>query len=78
MSVRPVGRRAERRVKRTSVGIWRREDVREKMFSGAKTGRVLRRKETEVMRSMVRARRTAGGAGRMEMPWILGAARTER
>lgn len=42
-SVKPEGpRRAERRVKRTSMGIWRREEVRWKMFSGEKMGSVRR------------------------------------
>lgn len=35
-SVGARGRRAERRVKRTSVGVWSRELVRVKMFSGPK------------------------------------------
>lgn len=34
VGVRPIGRRVARRVKRTSVGICRREEVRLKMFSG--------------------------------------------
>lgn len=32
--VRPFGRREASRVKRTSVGIWRRDSVSRKMFSG--------------------------------------------
>ena len=76
--VRPVGRKAERRVKRTSVGIWRREEVKENMFSGEKTGRVLMRKARAVRKRIMRARETLGETGRMGMPWMAGAARTER
>jgi hypothetical protein len=76
--VRPVGRRAERRVKRTSLGIWRREEVRENMFSGEKKGRVLMRKAKAVKKRIMRARETFEGTGRIGMPWMAGAARTER
>lgn len=76
--VRPVGRKAESRVKRTSVGICRREDVRENMFSGEKKGSVFMRKAEAVMKRIIRARETLGGTGRMGMPWMAGAARTER
>ena len=76
--VRPVGRSAERRVKRTSVGIWRRDCVSVKRFSGEEKGRVFRRKESAVMRSMRRARDTLGGMGRTVRPWMEGAARMER
>ena len=76
--VRPMGRKAERRVKRTSVGIWRREDVRLNMFSGEKKGRVLMRKAEAVMKRIMRARETLGGTGRIGTPWMAGAARTER
>ena len=65
-------------MKRTSVGIWRRETVTENMFSGEKAGRVFTRNDSEVTKRIKRARCTAGGIGRMGMPWILGAARTER
>jgi len=34
------GRSEARRVKRTSLGVWRREEVRVRMFSGEKRGRV--------------------------------------
>lgn len=34
------GRREVRRVKRTSVGVCKREEVRVRMFSGEKVGRV--------------------------------------
>ena len=63
--VRPVGRKAERRVKRTSLGIWRREDVREKTFSGEKKGRVVMRKAEAVRKRITRARETFAGVGRM-------------
>jgi len=65
-------------VKRTSVGICRREEVSENMFSGAKKGIVLIRNAEAVMKRMIRARETWGGTGRMEMPCIVGAARAER
>ena len=76
-SVGVRGRSAERRVKRTSVGIWSREEVRVKMLVGEKRGRVLRRKTTVVMARIRRARETLGGMGRMGMPWIEGAARMD-
>jgi hypothetical protein len=76
--VNPVGRKAERRVNRTSVGICRRDDVRLNIFSGENKGSVLMREAIEVMKSIVRARVTLGGTGRMGTPWIAGAARTER
>ena len=76
--VRPVGRRAESRVKSTSVGICRREEVKENMFSGEKMGSVVIRKPTAVRRRIMRARETLGGTGRMGMPWMVGAARAER
>ena len=76
--VRPVGRSVRRRVNSTSVGICRRELVRWKIFSGEKTGRALRRKESEVMSRMSNARTTLGGIGRMETPCTEGAERTER
>lgn len=76
--MRPVGRRADRRVKRTSVGIWRREEVREKMFSEEKSGRVFMREAAAVRKRIVRARDTLAGTGRMGIPWMAGAARTER
>ena len=78
VGVRPSGRRAERRVKRTSVGIWRREEVRVKMLVGEKGGRVLRRKARVVIVRIRRARETLGGMGRMGIPWMEGAARRER
>ena len=78
LGVRPDGRSAARRVKRTSVDIWRRDWVRVKMFSGVNWGRVLRRKKSEVMKRIVRARETGAGMGRMGMPWIVGAARALR
>lgn len=50
------GRRAERRVKRTSWGVWRREEVRVRMFSGVKGGRVNRRERREERKRMFKAR----------------------
>ncbi len=78
VGVRPSGRRAERRVKRTSVGIWRREEVRVKMFGGENRARVFRRNARVVIVRIRRARETFGGMGRMGMPWMEGAARRER
>jgi hypothetical protein len=78
VGVRPSGGREERRVKRTSVGIWRREDVRVKMLGGEKGGRVLRRNARLVIVRIRRARETLGGTGRMGIPWMEGAARRER
>ncbi len=52
------GRRAERRVKRTSVLICRRDWVRVKMLMGEKVGRVRRRKERVVRVRIRRARET--------------------
>lgn len=72
------GRRVERRVKRTSVEICRRDEVRVKMFDGEKGGRVLMRKATVVIIRIRRARETFGGVGRMGIPWMEGAARRER
>lgn len=65
-------------MKRTSVGIWRREEVRENMFSEEKKGTVLMRKAVAVRKRMMRARETLAGTGRTGMPWMAGAARTER
>ena len=70
MSVRPWGRRVEMRVKRTSVGICRRDWVRVKMLDGEKRGRVERRKARVVMKRIRRARETAGGMARIGMLWI--------
>jgi hypothetical protein len=72
------GRRVERRVKRTSVLICRREEVRVKMLVGAKGGRVLRRKTRDVKVRIRRARETLEGTGRMGIPWMEGAVRRER
>src|ERR1700709_133187 len=72
--VRPVGcRKAARRVKSTSVGIWRRELVISNMFWGEVKGRVLKRKPTAAMKRMRSARDTLGGIGRMGIPCIAGA-----
>lgn len=78
VGVSPEGRREARRVKRTSVEIWRRDCVREKTFSGVNVGMVLMRKQREVMKRIVRARETAGGIGRIDTPWTVGAARSLR
>jgi hypothetical protein len=48
------------------------------MFSGENIGRVLMRKAVAIRRSIMRARETLGGTGRMGTPWTAGAARTER
>lgn len=47
---------AERRVKRTSMGIWRRDCVSVNMFSGEGKRSNLRMKERLVMKRMRRAR----------------------
>ena len=65
-------------MKRTSTGIWRREEVRENMFSGEKKGRVRRRKVPVTTKRIRRAREIKGGTGRTVTPWMLGAARAER
>lgn len=57
-SVGVRGRRVERRVKRTSVLICRRDWVRVKMLVGEKGGRVKRRKEIVVRVRIRRARET--------------------
>jgi hypothetical protein len=69
---------ADSRVKSTSTGIWRREEVREKMFSGEKKGRVRMTKVTATTKRIRRARKIKGGMGRIATPWMLGAARAER
>lgn len=50
-----LGRRVARRVKRTSEGVCRREEVRVKMFSGEKNGRVESRARREVRKRRLRA-----------------------
>lgn len=71
VGVRPASPRTwERRVKRTSVGIWRRDCVREKMFSGAKMGIVLIMNTQVTTKRRKSARATAGGTSRMGMPCV--------
>lgn len=60
------GRRAERRVKRTSGGVWRREAVRVMMFSGARKGRVERKARRAERKRMFRECRTGRGRGVIE------------
>jgi secreted trypsin-like serine protease len=55
-----------------------RDDVKEKMLSGENAGSVRRTKLLATTKRMRRARETFGGTGRIETPWTLGAARTER
>ena len=63
-SVRPEGPRARlRRVKRTSLEVWRREEVKVKMLSGAKEGRVEMRAMTAETKRMVRDLETGLGIG---------------
>lgn len=69
VGVRPVGRKVWRRVKRTSVGICRRDWVSVKSEGVVKVGKVLTRKAREVMKRIVRARDTFGGTGRTMRPW---------
>lgn len=52
-----------RRVKRTFVGVCRREDVATKMLVGVKYGRVERRATTAVMKRMFSAVTARGGSG---------------
>jgi hypothetical protein len=79
-AVRPDAeeRRVERRVKRTSTGIWRRDWVTRKMFSGAKIGRVLKRKRAETRARRRRQREVDSERGRMARPWTFGAALAAR
>ncbi|KAL8680266.1 MAG: hypothetical protein Q9224_006955, partial [Gallowayella concinna] len=51
-----AGRRLLRRLKRTSFGVWMREEVARKMFSGAKYGKVERKKRKVEMKRMFRER----------------------
>lgn len=57
--------RWERRTKRTSLGICRRDSVRRNMFSGRKGGRVERREMTAEMKRIFRARLIRGGVARI-------------
>jgi len=52
-SVRPPSRASPRRVKRTSLGVWRRDCVMVKMFSGAKYGMVEIRASNADMKRML-------------------------
>lgn len=76
--VRPLGRMAERRVKRTSVGIWRREEVVLKMSSCEKIGRESMMKELTRRKRRRRARVSLRDRGRIGRLCIAGAARRER
>jgi len=73
-----LGRRVESLLKRTSGGIWRRDCVAVKTFSGEKTGRVRARRRSATPKRTVRARETEGGRGWMDMPCARGAFRTWR
>jgi len=57
------GRREARRVKRTSLGVCRREEVRVRMFSGEKAGRVEMKYIVAERKRRLRDRRMAGGMG---------------
>jgi len=70
------GRRVERRVKRTSVLIWSREEVRVKMLVGEKGVRVEKRKK-RVVRVRLGGRGRRWGDGRIGIPWMEGAARMD-
>lgn len=48
------------------------------IFSGANAGRLRRRNADAVTKSIKSARFTEAGAGRIGIPWIAGAERTER
>jgi hypothetical protein len=73
-----AGRRVERRVKRTSAGICRRDWVRVKMFSGERTGRVRRRKTAATARRTRIARKMPDGSGRGLRPCCWGDERALR
>ena len=60
-----LGRIRPRRVKRTSLGVWRREDVTANMFSGERKGRVQIKAMEAVMKRMLRARKTGTGVARI-------------
>lgn len=66
-----------RRVKRTSMGIWRRDWVMSKMFVGEKYGKVEMSDTTDIVNRMDNARDTEGEAGRIGWLWD-GAARIDR
>lgn len=69
LGVRLAERNVCRRVKRTSVGICRRDWVSVKSEGVVKVGKVLMRKAREVMKRIVRARDTFRGTGRTARPW---------
>lgn len=56
-------RREERRVKRVSVGICRRDWVAAKILNGEKGGKVRIKKVAEIMKRMRRFRAIVGGSG---------------
>lgn len=59
------GRSEASRVKSTSVGIWRREDVRLNRFSGARGGKARTKRAKEMVVRIVRARKADPGSGRI-------------
>ena len=59
-----AGRIDARRVKRTSLGVWSREDVKLNTFSGEKVGTVEIKAKAEARKRALRALRTYGGVGR--------------
>jgi len=59
------GRREATRVKRTSLGVCRREEVRVRIFSGEKGGRVESRYIRAERKRRFRERRIGGGMGVM-------------
>lgn len=69
------GRRAERRVKRTLLGVCKRDWVCWKMLAGPKSGRVERRKTRAVRKRAFRAWDVEVVRGR---GWIVEGARRER
>lgn len=76
--VSPAFRMASRRVKRTSIGMCRRDCVSVKMFSGELKGSVVYKKYMAVKKRTASAREQAVETGTTLMPEILGVARTER
>lgn len=67
-----------KRVKRTSTGIWSRDFVIAKMFSGAKIGRVDRSVMEATMNRIASAVRTGAGVAWTGFPAIAGAERADR
>lgn len=72
------GRNEASLVNRTSTGIWRRDCVTEKTFSGERVGSVRIRKNSDAETRRRMERKTAGGTGWTLRPWMRGAFLRER